>query len=157
MTKNYYLAYGSNLNVAQMEHRCPSARVAGWAVLNGYRLVYQGSGTGAYLSIEKHKGGHVPVGVWEIDAACERALDCYEGWPEFYAKGLAKVELFSENGDFLRKVVGLIYWLPEVHAYGVPSKFYLETCAQGYEDFGFDQDVLDQALDDTLEELYGEK
>ena len=28
MPKRYYIAYGSNLNVEQMRHRCPDARVA---------------------------------------------------------------------------------------------------------------------------------
>ena len=34
--KKYYLAYGSNLNVAQMQFRCPDAVVAGTAVIPDY-------------------------------------------------------------------------------------------------------------------------
>ena len=34
----YYLAYGSNLNKAQMTHRCPGAESIGAALINDYEL-----------------------------------------------------------------------------------------------------------------------
>ena len=34
----YYLAYGSNLNIRQMSHRCPSAIPVGTAIIKDYRL-----------------------------------------------------------------------------------------------------------------------
>ncbi len=33
--KRYYIAYGSNLSVEQMAHRCPGAKIAGMAYLRG--------------------------------------------------------------------------------------------------------------------------
>ena len=33
MTKKYYAAYGSNLNIAAMRRRCPEAEIAGTAEL----------------------------------------------------------------------------------------------------------------------------
>ena len=39
----YYLAYGSNLSVAQMAQRCPDAVYVGTAVLTDYRLLFKGS------------------------------------------------------------------------------------------------------------------
>ena len=59
----YYLAYGSNLNVRQMRYRCPEARIVGISVIKNYELLYKGSKTGAYLTIEKKKGSLVPVAV----------------------------------------------------------------------------------------------
>ena len=53
--KKYYLAYGSNLNVHQMKYRCPTARIVGTAVIRDYELLYKGSKTGSYLTIEKKK------------------------------------------------------------------------------------------------------
>ena len=50
--KKYYLAYGSNLNIPQMQYRCPEARIVGTAVIEGYRLLFNGSKTGSYLTIE---------------------------------------------------------------------------------------------------------
>jgi len=80
--KRYYIAYGSNLNVRQMKFRCPTAKVVGTSVIKGYELLYKGSKTGSYLTIEKKKGGVVPVAVWEVTARDEKSLDAYEGYPE---------------------------------------------------------------------------
>ena len=82
----YYLAYGSNLNVRQMRFRCPTALVVGKGVIKDYRLLFKGSKTGSYLTIEKAKGYEVPVAVWKVDEACEESLDRYEGYPSFYYK-----------------------------------------------------------------------
>ena len=84
--KKYYLAYGSNLNIPQMQFRCPEARIVGTAVIEGYRLLFKGSKTGSYLTIEKAEGYEVPVGVWEVSERDERNLDRYEGYPTFYYK-----------------------------------------------------------------------
>ena len=67
MTKNEKVLFSlrSNLNIAQMRHRCPTARVVGTAEIDGYELLFKGSGTGAYLTIEKAKGKSVPVAVWK--------------------------------------------------------------------------------------------
>lgn len=61
MEKRYYIAYGSNLNVRQMLRRCPGARVLGTAVLTGWELLFKGSGTGSYLTIEECGDGRIPV------------------------------------------------------------------------------------------------
>ena len=66
--KKYYLAYGSNLNIVQMKHRCPDAKPVGTAVIRDYELLFKGSKTGAYLTIEPQKSAYVPVGVWEVTA-----------------------------------------------------------------------------------------
>ena len=61
--KRYYLAYGSNLNIRQMRYRCPGAKPIGITAIPDYQLLYKGSKTGAYLTIEPHRsdrglGGH---------------------------------------------------------------------------------------------------
>ena len=49
----FYIAYGSNLNLQQMKHRCPTAEVVGTAVLRNWKLWFRRSrchsGTGAGL------------------------------------------------------------------------------------------------------------
>ena len=82
--KRYYLAYGSNLNLTQMRWRCPDARVLGTAEIADYRLLFKGSKTGSYLTIEPFESGKVPVAVWEVSSADEERLDRYEGYPTFY-------------------------------------------------------------------------
>lgn len=81
--KKYYIAYGSNLNVKQMKFRCPGAKVISTSVIKDYQLLYKGSKTGSYLTIEKKKGGMVPVAVWEVTADDEKRLDAYEGATRF--------------------------------------------------------------------------
>ena len=84
--KRYYIAYGSNLNVPQMQMRCPHATILGTAALKGWELLFKGSKTGSYLTIEECESGTVPVVIWEVTAADEAALDRYEGFPNFYYK-----------------------------------------------------------------------
>lgn len=81
MNKRYYIAYGSNLNVYQMRFRCPSARIIGTAIIPNYELLFKGSKTGSYLTIEPKDGSSVPVAAWETTAEDEAALDRYEGYP----------------------------------------------------------------------------
>ena len=95
--KRYYIAYGSNLNVRQMKYRCPTSKIVGTAIIKDYELLYKGSKTGSYLTIEKKKGSLVPVVVWEVTAADEHSLDIYEGCPNFYYKENMKIRL-SETG-----------------------------------------------------------
>ena len=79
MANKLYVAYGSNLNLTQMAHRCPNAKVVGKGILKDYQLTFRHVAT-----IEPEKGAETPVGVWEITPACEKALDIYEGYPRMY-------------------------------------------------------------------------
>ena len=83
-----YIAYGSNLNLAQMAGRCPTAEVVGKAVLRGWRLAFRGVAT-----IERRIGYTVPVLVWKLQPEDEQSLDRYEGWPNLYYKENLKVTL----------------------------------------------------------------
>ena len=113
----FYLAYGSNLNKAQMSMRCPDAKVVGTAYIEGYRLLFKGSRTGSYFTIEKGKGYRVPVGVWEVSEKDELHLDWYEGYPTFYYKKKLKVTL-EETG---KEVNAFVYIMDEKRPLGMPS------------------------------------
>ena len=95
--KKYYIAYGSNLNTYQMSLRCPGAKPVGTAEIKDYRLLFKGSMTGAYLTIEPSKGHSVPVAVWAVSAAHEEALDRYEGFPSFYYKKEMRLNAASRD------------------------------------------------------------
>ena len=75
MQKRYYIAYGSNLDIPQMRMRCSGARIIGTSMIEGYRLLFKGSRTGSYLTIEPQEGASVPVAAWEVSAENEAALD----------------------------------------------------------------------------------
>ena len=102
------ITYGSNLNVEQMKKRCPDAVVVGTSVLDGYRLMFKGSKTGSYLTIEKAKGHQVPLGVWEVSKRDLARLDVYEGYPAFYYRKRVNVPLKNKSGT-QANVEGIIY------------------------------------------------
>ncbi|MCM1226009.1 MAG: gamma-glutamylcyclotransferase [Clostridium sp.] len=141
--KKYYLAYGSNLNVRQMKYRCPDAKPVGTAFIKGYELLFKGSKTGSYLTIEKAEKSDVPVAVWEVSEDDELRLDAYEGFPDFYYKTEMKAQI-SETG---KTVTAFVYIMHENRKIGIPSSSYVRTCVKGYRDFGFELKHLRRALD----------
>lgn len=149
MGKRYYIAYGSNLNVAQMRYRCPDAKIAGITELHGYELLYKGSKTGAYLTIEQKKDGIVPVAIWEVSAADEKRLDIYEGFPDFYYKKQLTINLQDNKGK-KSKAKAFVYIMHEERKLGKPTWNYIECCKDGYDFFGFDKNYLDEAFDRSV-------
>ena len=152
MKKRYYLAYGSNLNVRQMEMRCPTARMIGTATLENYRLMFKGSKTGSYLTIEPEEGCSVPVGVWEVSEADELALDRYEGFPTFYYKKELELPITGIRTGKVRRRKAFVYIMHEDRILGVPSNMYMRICMEGYMDFGFNYDTLWEAYEYSRQE-----
>lgn len=151
MEKRYYLAYGSNLNVRQMRQRCPSARIIGTAIINDYELLFKGSLSGFYLTIEPKSGAVVPVGVWEVSDEDEAALDRYEGFPDFYYKKELALPIVGIRSHRTRHRQCFVYIMHEERAVGVPSDYYMRVCLEGYRDFGFDRNGLLQAYRESEE------
>ena len=152
MDKRYYIAYGSNLNVYQMRYRCPNARIIGTAVMPNYELLFKGSKTGSYLTIEPKEGSIVPVAVWETTAEDEFALDRYEGYPTFYYKKELVLPIKGIKTGKVRNRKVYVYIMHEDRPIGIPSKSYVRTCIEGYHNFGFDIDVLKKAYERSRKE-----
>lgn len=143
--KRLNVAHGSNLNPGQMAMRCPAAKVYGKGVLNGYRLLFKGQVENAYCTIEKKRGGKVPVLVWELQPEDEKALDYYEGYPRFYVKQDVKVTM--EDGT---SIIAMVYIMTDkihdrIHL-NLPSRSYLKTVKEGYKTAGFDEAFIKDAL-----------
>lgn len=153
MNKRYYLAYGSNLNVRQMRLRCPNARPVGTAVLKNYELLFKGSLTGSYLTVEHKEGSTVPLGVWEVDEKDELHLDQYEGYPNFYYKKEIPINYTGLVSGKTRKGIGFIYIMHEERKIGIPTTFYMRTCMEGYDNFGFDINPLINAYNKSTKEI----
>ncbi len=119
--KKYYIAYGSNLNINQMRARCPRATVLGTANLEGWELLFKGSKTGSYLTIEPCENQSAPVAVWEITLDDEAALDRYEGFPNFYYKKEIKIRLKSLRTGRRHTVTAFAYIMHEERPIGVPT------------------------------------
>ena len=151
MAKRYYIAYGSNLNVPQMRMRCPGATILGTATLKGWELLFKGSKTGSYLTIEKSENGSVPVVIWEVTDKDEKALDRYEGFPSFYYKKEIRIRYKGIRTGLRRTVTAFVYIMHEERPIGIPSSCYMRTCLEGYDTFGFDRNVLFDAYDKSVE------
>ncbi|MBQ3692431.1 MAG: gamma-glutamylcyclotransferase [Clostridia bacterium] len=148
--KHFYLAYGSNLNVRQMKLRCPTARVVGTAEIKDYELLFKGSKTGSYLTIEPKEGGIVPVAVWEVQTMDEASLNRYEGFPKFYYKKDMEIRYKGIRTGRHRTVTAFVYIMHEDREIGIPSNRYISTCIEGYNDFGFNLNILFDAVDRSI-------
>ncbi|MBO3426946.1 gamma-glutamylcyclotransferase [Clostridium perfringens] len=146
MSKRYYIAYGSNLNIPQMRMRCPGARIIGTSVIEDYQLLFKGSKTGSYLTIEPKAGAEVPVVVWEVTEPDEKALDRYEGYPNFYYKKEMTLDIKGIRTKKVRRREAFVYIMHEERELGIPSWYYVNTCLDGYRAFGFDEKYLFDAI-----------
>lgn len=146
MSKRYYIAYGSNLNIPQMRVRCPGARIIGTAVIEDYQLLFKGSKTGSYLTIEPMEGAEVPVVIWEVTETDEKALDRYEGYPNFYYKKEMTLDIKGIRTGKVRKRDAFVYIMHEERELGIPSWYYVNTCLDGYRAFGFNEKYLFDAI-----------
>lgn len=147
MRKRYYIAYGSNLNIPQMRMRCPGARIIGTSVIEDYQLLFKGSKTGSYLTIEPKEGATVPVAVWEVTEQDELSLDRYEGYPNFYYKTEMTMDIKGIRTGKIRRRQAFVYIMHEEREFGIPSLFYVNTCLDGYRAFGFDEQYLFDAIE----------
>ena len=90
-TTHTYFAYGSNMDPAQMDDRCPGAICLGIAVLTGWVLTFAGSsrrwgGGVATVTPSTNSRTRVPGVLWEITDKHLGALDGYEGHPAAYTR-----------------------------------------------------------------------
>lgn len=87
MAEKLYFAYGSNINLEQMEYRCPAAKAVGPVILENYELLFRGNTRGnGVATIAPREGSKVHGLLWWITPACEQSLDFYEGYPRLYEK-----------------------------------------------------------------------
>lgn len=150
MSRKYYIAYGSNLDVNQMLRRCPGAIKIGASVIEDYEIIFRGNSRrcGVATIEESGYGVSVPVGIWSITERDEAALDRYEGWPYLYEKQTFYVRV---NG---KTISAMAYIMTPGHGIAAPTKEYLDTIIRGYNDFGFDTASLLEAADNAERGLY---
>ena len=87
-----YAGYGSNLNKAQMEERCPGSDIVATKVLKGWCLCFRG-----VADIVPENGSFVNLGIYKISTKCENALDFYEDFPNLYRKEYLKFDESCER------------------------------------------------------------
>ena len=155
MSKRYYIAYGSNLYTEQMRQRCPDAELIGTSVLPDYRLLYKGKWNESWLTIEHSAGSQVPVAIWLVSRRDEMMMDRYEGYPILYYKADLVLPVVDCGDSLLENVPAFVYIIQSDNEPAIPSAEYVEECVEGYRRFGFDTELLREAMRETIR-LVGE-
>jgi gamma-glutamylcyclotransferase (GGCT)/AIG2-like uncharacterized protein YtfP len=127
-----YIAYGSNMSLEQMKHRCPTARLIGTGYLPKHRLEFYLHAT---VEPDPRMRKGVPVAVFEISDSDEAALDFYEGYPNYYRKESCTVNM--RDGS---QIEGMIY-IMNLHRVSPPAVRYYNGIADAYIDLGFGSDI----------------
>lgn len=147
MGEKFYIAYGSNLNVEQMKERCPHATIVGTAQIQDYELLFKGFPSRSYLTIEKKEGSYVPVGVWKTNEEDEKLLDIYEDYPNLYYKTELTLPVKDIHSGNIQEHTCYVYIMYEDKSFELPSEEYINTCLVGYKDFGFDENILKDVVE----------
>ena len=138
-----YAAYGSNLNIEQMDWRCPESKVVGNGIIKDMRLVFN-----THADIIPSIGSYVPVAVWDVPEDDWEWLDTYEGYPKYYVK--ENVDVYM-NDD--KKVNCIVYVMAsDMKGFAPPFKDYWDIIVEGYSDNGIKETgVLYSALSEAWE------
>jgi gamma-glutamylcyclotransferase (GGCT)/AIG2-like uncharacterized protein YtfP len=134
-----YAAYGSNMDPAQMAHRCPHSPQRGSGWLEGWRLTFGGEDIGwegALATVVEDSGQRVFVVLYEVSDADEAALDRWDGATLGYYRK-SKVRVATLDGEVLA-------WLYVLNDYegGLPSARYLGIMADAAEAAGAPADYV---------------
>ena len=145
MDLTLYFAYGSNLDLAQMQSRCPSARYFARATLPRHDLVFRGTSAhwgGAVASLRPSKTRSTSGVLYAMRSADLVGLDYFEGHPRYYRRRLRTV--VDERGT---RWAAHVYILPaKLAPVGMPGRKYLEVLALAYGEHGFDIRALKRAV-----------
>ena len=131
----YNFAYGSNINLEQMQRRCPGAIPVGPAVLSGWKLSFAGKSRiwGGAVATVKRKSGVCTAGVvYRVTPADLDRLDRFEGYPFVYNRRKLKVKILGNTW------VKAFVYIHQDKLQGCPTLAYLKTIARGYERYGLD-------------------
>jgi hypothetical protein len=136
-----YWAYGSNLNILQMQRRCPAAEPLESLTVKNLILRFRGVADVAYRT-----GAYCEGALWAITQECEKELDIYEGvgsggWG-LYRK--CYFDYVDPDSGMAHKV---LYYKMNRHGIMPPSEGYLDCIVEGYANFGIDTGRLLRALE----------
>lgn len=143
-----YVAYGSNMNLSQMAHRCPNSSVVCNGELHGWSLVFN---VHADIIETEHEEDIVPVVVWDIADEDWVSLDMYEGYPNYYDR--RGVQVWFEDGT---SDVAIVYVMTD-NRKGIcpPDRKYFDCIVKGATENDIDimylYDALDYAYDNETE------
>ena len=88
--------------------------------------------------------------MWEVKQGDEANLDIYEGAPRFYYKKDMQIKCRYRKSGKTRTISAFVYIMHDDRQLGVPSAYYVNTCLNGYDSFGFDSELIYKAIDKSL-------
>lgn len=127
-------AYGSNLDVMQMQRRCGVLDVDGLALLPDYRLEFGGHSArwnGAVATVRPDDGSVVPGVLYRLDKHAIASLDRCEGVPFIYER--VAIRVFAST----RRWRAVQTYMLRSESVGSPAPEYLEVIRRGYRVWGF--------------------
>lgn len=152
MKEQYYIAYGSNLNLQQMQYRCPDSKLIATGFLKGYELLFRGRSGTCFCTIEKCSNSRVPVGIFKVSVRDKYSLDRYEGYPTHYhIRRISPNEIEVKQGSLSDCKELFVYQMNKYNGdLGYPSSRYYDVCLRGYRDCGLDPRYLQIALQKSI-------
>ena len=134
-----YAAYGSNLDPAQMNERCPHSPFAGTGWITDWWLTFGGEDLGwegALATLVEDPGQSVFVALYDVTPDDEASLDTWEGADTgLYRKIRLRVHTLE------RDVLAWVYVLDAFEG-GLPSARYLGVLADAAERAGAPDDYV---------------
>jgi len=140
---NLLFSYGSNMLTEQLLQRCPGAQIISTGRLSGFVLAFGGysaSRGGAVATIVRSRRGDVPGVLSELSRDDILTMDAFEG------RAYTRIPVTVRVGS--KRVKAQTYQMITFDP-GVPSDEYVEVIAHAYADWGFDLNILMNAIDQS--------
>ena len=144
------LRYGSNLDLKQMEDRCPGAKKYDAGTLDGYTLIFcRGSSDSrsGVANVVPCTGGRVLGGLYKITPQDACALDRREGVqlvPYSYQRKPCEIKIGRKN------VSAFYYSMNPCSIVKIPCEDYYKKIEDGYTEWELEMRFLKDAYDLTL-------
>lgn len=127
-----YFAYGANMDIDSMQRRCPDAVPRGVFLLRDWQLRFY-----SHATIEPEAGSAVAGVVWALTPECERSLDMFEGYPDYYTK-----RIWRQDDHWI-----MFYEMTNLKS-GRPSLGYVANIVESYQNWRLPIERLQVALGD---------
>lgn len=132
----YYFAYGSNMDLTQMDSRCPRnyERLEEKAVLEGWEFIINERGV---ANIRRKENSEVYGLLFKITVRCRNCLDMHENYPKTYDRPKLTIKFRGRDKKTL-------VYIDKKHTQrGKPRIGYLEKIVRAAGKFKFPKDYIE--------------
>jgi gamma-glutamylcyclotransferase len=138
----FYFAYGSNMNHAEMQKRCPRSNFLGRAYLESYKFVFDGYSKYRKCPVANIVQSHqdnVWGGLYKITEEDLEALNVKEGFPKTYQRRVVEVVTDNTNCE-------AITYLRNGQPLGSPNDTYRGIVIRGASDCELPTEYIDKYI-----------